>query len=127
MALSFAGRLQNQGLLVEAESTGAPLLINRTRRFPAFLAPERSRKDTKRSSPKRERTAARRQTLPAMRMRFLSCSEGGFHSAGTTGSTRTMPATSDGKREANSGIVSPPKEWPTRRYGGGIPARSSRA
>ncbi len=63
--------------------------------------------------PMRERTAARRHTFAPIRVSFQSCSEGGFHSAGATGSTSTIPTVSPGKRAAKRGMVNPPNECPT--------------
>ena len=57
-----------------------------------FFALEFNRNATNRITPARLSSAARRHTLEPMLERFRSCSEGGFHSAGTTGSTNTIPA-----------------------------------
>src|SRR5271154_1175874 len=92
IAFSLAGSAENQGLETEPDSPGVPRLIRRTRKLAGFFAPVVRRKTTKRISPIRERNAARRDTVAPMRASFRSCSEGGFHSAGATGSTRTTPA-----------------------------------
>src|SRR3984885_10663201 len=123
---SSAGKFQNQGLETDPDSASAYRLITRTKRPAIFVAPEVSRNATKRITPMRHSSAARRDTVAPTSARLRSCSEGGFHSAGATGSTSTTPAVSSGYRAANNGIVSPPKECPTRTYGGAIAARSSK-
>src|SRR5580700_4766570 len=92
--LSLAGRFQNQGLDTDPDSTGVPRLISRTSRLATLFAPEDNRNATNRITPARLSTAARRHTLEPISARLRSCSEGGFHSAATTGSTSTIPAVS---------------------------------
>src|SRR5580658_11033601 len=50
---SLAGKFQNHGLETEPDSAGASRLINRTKRPARFVAPEVSRKATKRITPMR--------------------------------------------------------------------------
>src|ERR1700693_3664213 len=96
MRLSLGGKFQNQGLETDPESAGVPRLMRRTIWLATFFAFEFKRKATKRITPARLSSAARRATVAPMLARFRSCSEGGFHSAGTTGSTNTMPAVCSG-------------------------------
>src|ERR1700730_8459516 len=96
ICLSLAGKFQNQGLETDPESAGVPRLIRRTIWLATFLALEFNRNATKRITPARLSSAARRHTAAPMVARFRSCSEGGFHSAGTTGSTNTIPVTFSG-------------------------------
>src|ERR1700688_2687051 len=114
ICLSLGGKFQNQELETVPESAGVPRLINRTIWLAAFFAFEFKRNATKRITPARLSSAARRHTMAPMLARFKSCSEGEFHSARTTGSTKTIPTIFSGYRAANNGMVSPPKEWPTR-------------
>src|SRR5215475_11343122 len=115
-AISFSsvGKAENQGLETVPESSGAPRLISLTRRLAKDLARVVRRNRTRRNKPKRVMKAARRQTVAPIETSFWSRPDGGLHSDGATGSNRSMPATSLGKRAAKTGMVSPAKEWPTK-------------
>src|SRR5271156_5706313 len=60
---SSRGKFQNQGLETEPDSAGASRLIHRTKRPASFVAPEVSRNATKRITPMRQSSAARRDTV----------------------------------------------------------------